>query len=70
MEQRIETMTVREAAEILRGCGMSTTAETLRRGIEQGVFPFADYVKLDKGPVYYVYTKLLREWIAERTEMK
>lgn len=38
--QIILTMTPQGAAEYLRASGMSISPDTLRRGIEQGVYPF------------------------------
>lgn len=65
---RIETMTPQEAAEYLRAHGMSVSVETLRRGIQQGVYPFGVYISGGKSPIFQIYKRLLDEWIAERAE--
>lgn len=64
MEQA--TMTVEQATERLRAAGMKITADTVRRGMEQGRFPFGDYIKTDKSCVCFVYPRLLERWISER----
>lgn len=63
----IETITVTEATEVLRALGVSISVETVRRGLEQKVYPFGDYIATKEGkPVYHIYRKLLDEWILER----
>lgn len=63
----IETLNAREAAEILRGYGMRTKAETIRCGIEQGKFPFGEIVITQNGNKRcYIYKRLLDEWIKSR----
>ena len=64
--QIISTMTPQSAAEYLRARGMSISPETLRRGIEQGVYPFGLCIKTDGSAVYQIFKRLLDEWIAER----
>lgn len=59
-------LTVEEATEKLRALGMRISPTTLRSGMEQGRFPFGDYIKTDKSCVCYVYAKLLERWIVER----
>ena len=64
--QIISTMTPQSAAEYLRERGMSISPDTLRRGIEQGVYPFGLCIKTDGSSVYQIFKRLLDEWIAER----
>lgn len=45
---------------------MSISPDTLRRGIEQGVYPFGLCIKTDGSAVYQIFKRLLDEWIAER----
>ena len=59
-------MTVAECDKILREHGMKISAETLRNGIEQGVFPFGTCVQNPKGRDFFIYPKLLDSWISER----
>lgn len=65
--QIILTMTPQGAAEYLRASGMSISPDTLRRGIEQGVYPFGLCIKTDGSAVYQIFKRLLDEWIAERS---
>ena len=67
MDIKIETMTVAEATEKMRAMGIKISAETLRDGIEQKVYPFGDFVcKRTGGKVYTIYTKLFDEWVKAR----
>ena len=54
------------STEIMRASGMSMTTNTLRAGLQQGVFPFDDYIEREKGPVYHINKKLFDRWMAER----
>lgn len=63
----IETLTPAEATEVLRAHGMKMSPDTLRCGIEQGVYPFGVCVQCGRQPVYQIFVKLLYDWIAERT---
>ena len=65
--KRIEVMNPREASDYLRELGMRTSAETLRFGIKQGVFPFGICIETDNTPVYHIFKRLLDDWIAERS---
>lgn len=62
----IKTLTPMEASRELNAMGLRCTPETLRFGIEQGVFPFGVCIRCDKRPVYQIYDTLFRRWIAER----
>ena len=64
----IETLTVKETAELLRNAGMRITAETIQNGIEQKVFPFGDCIRNKNGESRrcYIYSALLDEWMKER----
>lgn len=62
----VETLNVATATEIMRAAGISMTADTLRAGLEQGIYPFGDCVKREKGPVYHIYKKLFDRWMNER----
>lgn len=65
----IKTVTPARAAEILREHGMRTSAETLRYGLSQGRFPFGEAIVNPTGDnTYYIYERLLMEWIQEREE--
>lgn len=65
--RKIETMCPEYAAEYLRDLGMKISGQTLRMGIEQGVFPFGTVIMLPKSPVYHIYKRLLDEWVEERS---
>ena len=61
-----DILTVEEATEKLRALGTRISPTTLRSGMEQGRFPFGDFIKTDKSCVCYVYTRLLERWVEER----
>ena len=63
---RVVTMTPQAAVEVMRDAGISTSPETVRAGIKQGVFPFGDYIQAEKSPVYIIYKRKLEEWLEER----
>ena len=62
----IETLSVATTTEIMRAAGISMTADTLRAGLKQGVFPFGDCIEREKGPVYHIYKKLFDQWMHAR----
>ena len=63
----IEALTAQEATERLRAAGLRISAETVRDGIQQGVFPFGDCVMSgDKLKWCYIYANKLEAWIKER----
>jgi len=62
----IENMTIAEATERLRKEGVRITTDVLRKGIIQNTFPFGSVIQKEK-PVFYVWTKLLEDWISERS---
>lgn len=53
----MEKLTVKEASELL-----GIDSQTLRAGIEQGVFPFAVAIKRSKW-TYHIYKNKLEEWL-------
>ena len=63
----IEALTAAEATERLRAAGLRISPETLRSGIQQGVFPFGSCVT-DEGKVKwcYIYGNQMEAWIKER----
>ena len=64
----IETLTVAETTERMRTAGIRISPETLRDGLEQGVYPFGVHIKSRHGGnVYQVFAKLLDDWIDERS---
>lgn len=63
----IETLSVEETTEILREKGgLKISPATVRKGIEQGVFPFGDAIKSGSGTKYTVYKTLFDKWYSER----
>lgn len=65
---RIETLPVSEAAEMIREAGIELTAEEIKLGLQQRVYPFGDCIMLDTGePIFYIYKKLLLQWITDRS---
>lgn len=69
MPKEIKTLTPEEAVERLRERGMKISPETIRRGLEQGVFSFGDAIQTsDRSCRYLIYERLFTEWMAERME--
>ena len=63
----INALTAQEATERLRAAGLRISPETLRDGIQQGVFPFGSCVmKEGKVKWCYVFSNLMEAWIRER----
>lgn len=63
------TLTPEQAAGLFRYAGIKTSAETLRDGIEQGVFPFAIFIGLNKRTFIISRTKCVA-WLEEFTGVK
>lgn len=61
------TLSPAAAAKILNEEGFPISAEKIRFGLQQGVYPFGDAVKMASEYSYAVYSALLTRWIAERT---
>ena len=71
MQKRIKALTTAEASERLRAAGLRMSPETLRDGIQQGVFPFGDVIRSkNDNPRCYVYERKLMEWAEERGYQK
>lgn len=66
----IDTMTPLEASEELKKLGLHISAETIRRGLEQRVFPFGDAIQCDKSSKYFVYRKYFEQWLAEHVSVR
>jgi hypothetical protein len=66
----IRVLKPKEAVQVLRAHGMTITEVKLDMGLQQGVFPFGDAVKMPGGEwSYAIYSALLDHWIAERSAM-
>lgn len=63
----IRTLTPDEAAERLKKLGVSTSAQKIRAGLEQGVYPFGVRIQM-KGNVYEIYERLFNKWVEERID--
>lgn len=64
--ETIQTINTQQATEHLREMGMKISPDTIRRGIQQGVFPFGDCIVTDRGAHCYIYVRLLDEWVEKR----
>lgn len=64
---KIGTMSTHEAVDFLRSCGMSISCDTLRLGIEQGVYPWGICITGNTSPVYQIFTRQLVDWARERS---
>ena len=63
----IEVLTAQEATERLRAEGLKISADTIRQGIQQGVFPFGDCIVVDgKIKWCYIYAAKLDAWIEDK----
>lgn len=63
----IEVLTAAEATEWLRGEGLRISPDTIRDGIQQGIFPFGDCVMSGDKPRWcYIYANKLEEWIKDK----
>ncbi len=61
---KIETMTVAQVVEELRALGVKTTANKIRAGIIQGVYPFGVHITMENEE-FEIYRKKFNEWVAE-----
>ena len=66
----IETMTPEEATERLRAAGMKISPTVIRDGLRQKIFPFGDAIESERSCRFFVYTRLLEEWMAARAVQK
>lgn len=64
--KQIVVMTPEQAVTVLRKHGLGMATVTLRRGLEQGKYPFGECVVQERQNVYHIYRRQLEEWIAER----
>ena len=64
-ERILRTYSLEQTLAILRSRGMSIGRDTLSTGLQQGKFPFGDFIGMSQG-VYIIYEALLERWIAER----
>lgn len=60
-------MTVADAVKVMRDAGIKSSPDRVMAGIEQGVYPWGDCIKL-RSPEYTVYQKMFEQWIKERGE--
>lgn len=62
----IEIITPDEACQRMRAAGINISPVIIRGGIKQKVFPFGDAVETEKGHRFFVYARLLTEWMEQR----
>ena len=63
----IKVIKAEQAAEILKEHGYSSAnAVKIKMGLEQGVFPFGQAIRMQGKTVYDIYENLLLRWIKER----
>lgn len=56
-----------DAVKVMRDAGIKSSPDRVMAGIEQGVYPWGDCIKL-RSPEYTVYQKMFEQWIKERGE--
>lgn len=68
----VETLTLEEATLVMRGEGIKMSKDTLKKGIQQGFFPFGVCIERDDGkaPWCYIFTVQLEDWMNERRRSK
>lgn len=68
--RRMVELTVAQALDILHEEGSTIGEQAFRAGIEQGKYPFVDYIAPDgkhlTEPRYIIHKNLLMDWISER----
>lgn len=64
----IETMTLNETVDALRGLGIRTTDEKVMRFLEAGVYPWGVCVQGKKNRIVEIYAKKFWEWVDEIAE--
>lgn len=67
MKLIVRTMTVADAVKVMRDAGIKSSPDRVMAGIEQGVYPWGDCIKL-RSPEYTVYQKMFEQWMKERGE--
>ena len=67
MKLILQTMTVADAVKTMREAGIKSSPDRVMAGIEQGVYPWGDCIKL-RSPEYTVYRKMFEQWMKERGE--
>ena len=60
-------MTVADTVKVMRDAGIKSSPDRVMAGIEQGVYPWGDCIKL-RSPEYTVYRKVFEQWMKERGE--
>lgn len=69
MAELMRVIKAEEAAEILKQHGYkSANAVKVKMGLEQGVFPFGQAIRMQGKTVYDIYEKQLMDWIKERSD--
>lgn len=63
----IPTITPEEACQRLRAMGVQISPSVIRDGLRQGVFPFGNAVKSEKGCRFLIWEVLFDAWLKERT---
>ena len=64
----VKTMSITEAADIMRQAGIRGSAERVKLGIQQGVYPWGECIQMENSPQCVVYAKLFFKWLKERGE--
>lgn len=64
-QQKIETLSVKQAVDELRALGIKTSPDKIRAGILQGAFPFGVCIKMENFECE-IYRVPFEKWIAER----
>lgn len=63
----VPTMTLNEATQLFRSCGVAMSETVLADGLEQGRFPFGVCIQGKKGRTVKIFTKQITEYLKERS---
>lgn len=63
----VKTLSLEETTDLMRQAGIRTSAEKVRQGILQGVYPWGECIQM-KAPSCTVYQKMFFRWLKERGE--
>ena len=64
----IKVLKVKDACKILKAHGMDTNVVRIEMALRQKVYPWGVAIQMEKSWVYEIYSTLLMQWIAERSE--
>lgn len=64
----MKILSVKQAVDRLEQAGLHTNVNRLGAGLKAGVYPFGVAFKIHTEYVFEIYSTLLEQWIAERSD--